>query len=99
MKTVHLAKGITLFLFILILGGFVLIANKISEKSTLSKPKIQTPPTGVALSDEENIESVTSCGDFVCVLVTGKARSSTLFVLDPATGSMQRRISFDKSEK
>lgn len=99
MKTVHIAKAATLVMFILILGGFALIANKISEKSANSKPKMETSPQSIALGDEENITSVTTCGDFACVLVTGQARTSTLFVIDVTTGTIQRRISFDKSEK
>lgn len=99
MKTLAIIKAITIILGILILTGFILVVVKISEKSQNSKPIIMPPHSDIVLSDEENITTMTPCGDFVCVLVTGEARTSSVFVLDPSSGTLQRRIVFNKSEK
>lgn len=99
MKTITVIKTIMGLMALLILAGFILIATKISEKTTNSKVKSTPPITNVHLSDEENVTSMTSCGDFVCLLITGQPRSSTLFVIDPASGSVLRTIPFNKSEK
>ncbi|MDR2902052.1 MAG: hypothetical protein LBU87_02990 [Lactobacillales bacterium] len=92
MKAVFLIKVMVLLMGILILAGFVLIAVKIADNPTKSKPQTQQ----FALGPLETVSQMTPCGQDVCILTDGGEQGHRILVISPEKMTIKGTIDLKK---
>lgn len=98
MNTLKAIKASMIIMGILIIAAFGLIINKIAQKNEVGNVKSTAAFTQIEIPTEEDISSLSPCGAYACVLATGAARESRLFVINPENGQIVRTVKFIKKD-
>ena len=93
MKTLTLLKITTVVLALLLAGGTGLVAYKITDIRTKSKP-LPVNREAFTLNFPENINTVLPCGDQICLMTIGHEKGHRLLIVNPNTGHVQSVITF-----
>jgi len=93
MKILTLLKITTVVLALALVAGLALVAYKISGFNLKSKPQpvVQSEFT---LNFPEAINTVTTCGDKLCLMTVGHESGRRLLIVNPETGKLSSILTF-----
>ena len=78
---------------LIIIAGTTLAVYKIADLKQKSKPA-STIQSEFLLAFPETIESVTPCGDRLCLMTSGHQKGRRLLIVDPTLGKIQTILTF-----
>lgn len=98
MNTLTAIKTCMIIMGILIIAAFGLIVNKIAQKNEIGNVKSTGAVTQIEIPIEQDTLSLSPCGNHACVLASGNARESRLFVINPENGQIMQTVKFIKKD-
>ena len=78
---------------LIIVAGSAFVIYKITDSKQKSNPTATTK-SEFLLPFPESIESVTACGDRLCLMTTGHQKGRRLIIVEPTSGSIQTVLTF-----
>ena len=93
MKTLTLLKTLTAVMALIIIAGSAFVVYKIADSKQKSNPTT-TIKSEFLLPFPESIDSVTACGDRLCLMTTGHQKGRRLLIINPTSGSIQTVLTF-----
>ena len=78
---------------LIIIAGTAFVVYKIADFKQKSKPASLTQ-SEFLLAFPESIDSITPCGDRLCLMTVGHQKGRRLVIVDPNSGKVQTIITF-----